>query len=142
MPTISEPPITKWPKASITLPAYPSSSTSRVALTLSARRNSVATRISAGKAEKSRGRRTNIAVIRISIAPVMLAAISMSSSSGGSGTTSMTTTATTATGTPTWARRFCATNEAFQRFTCTGTVPGASRLPSWRSVLSAGGGGT
>ena len=39
----------------MTLPAYPSSSTSRLALTLSASRNSVATRISAGNEEKSSG---------------------------------------------------------------------------------------
>src|SRR3954465_13949534 len=38
-PTTSDPPTTKWPKDSITLPAKPSSSTSRGALTLSASRN-------------------------------------------------------------------------------------------------------
>ncbi len=105
MPTISDPPMTKWPKVSITLPAYPSRSTSRVALTLRARRKSVATRISAGNDEKSSGLCTNIAVSRISSAPLMLKAISMSSSTGGSGTTSMTTIATTATGTPICAIR-------------------------------------
>ena len=57
-----DPPTTKCPNVSITFPAYPWTSTSRVALTLSARRKRVRTRRTAGKEAKSSGRLTNIAV--------------------------------------------------------------------------------
>ena len=105
MPTTSEPPITKCPKVSITLPAYPLSRTSRLALTFRASRKRVATRIIAGNAEKSSGRCTNIEVSSTSRAAVMLNAISTSRSTAGSGTTSITTMPTTATGTPITAAR-------------------------------------
>ena len=60
-PTAKLPPIRKWPKDSITWPAapapvWPSSSTTRVEATLSDSRSSVVSRITAGKAAKSRGR--------------------------------------------------------------------------------------
>ena len=131
-PTISEPPTTKWPKVSITLPAYPSMSTSRVALTLSASRNSVITRTTAGNAAKSRGRCTNIAVSRISSAAVMLTAISRSSTSAGSGTTSITTIMTMPSG----------TTSCLVRFRGTGLPSGgrALRGPRGGAVLASGGG--
>ncbi len=111
-PTISDPPTTKWPNVSMTLPAKPSSSTRRVALTLRASRNSVITRITAGNAAKSRGRRTNIAVIRTSSATVMFSAISRSSSIEGSGTTSITTMNTMPMGTASWLSRFSGTSSS------------------------------
>ena len=60
--------MTKLPKVSTTLPAYPSVRTSRVVLTLSASRNSVSTRMTAGNDAKSSGLVTNIATSRISSA--------------------------------------------------------------------------
>ncbi len=113
-PTISEPPTTKCPKVSITLPAYPSRSTSLVALTLRASRNSVITSTTAGNAAKSSGRWTNIAVSRMSSAPVMFSAISRSRTMAGSGTTSITTMNTMPTGTPSWERRFIAGETPFE----------------------------
>src|SRR4051794_27790505 len=98
-PTTSEPPTTKWPKASMTLPAKPSVSTRRVEETLSASRNSVAMRISAGKTEKSSARLICIDTSRISSAAVMFRPISRSSTQEGSGTTSMRTIPTTPMGT-------------------------------------------
>ena len=59
-PTITEPPTTKLPNASMTLPAKPFSSTSRVTDTFSARRNSVAMSRNDGKIEKSRTRRVDM----------------------------------------------------------------------------------
>src|SRR5689334_12479171 len=99
-PTIREPPTTKCPEVSMTLPAYPSRSTRRVALTLSASRNSVITRITAGNAAKSNGRWTVIVVRSTRSAPVMFSAMSRSSTIAGSGTTSITTISTMPTGTP------------------------------------------
>ncbi len=127
-PTISEPPTTKWPKVSITLPAYPSRSTSRVALTLSARRNRVITRMTAGKAEKSSGRCTNIAVSRISSAPMMLSAISRSRTTAGSGTTSITTMKTM----PIGHAQLCQTLEGHGRTFqgCDVLAPSLARLPA------------
>ena len=61
----SEPPTTKWPNASMTWPAKPSRRTSRVDATFRPSRNSVNTRSSDGKTEKSSGRFTYIAVSRI-----------------------------------------------------------------------------
>jgi hypothetical protein len=60
-PTAKLPPIRKWPNDSMTLPAapapvWPSSRTTRVEATLSERRSSVVSRITAGKAAKSSGR--------------------------------------------------------------------------------------
>src|ERR1700734_1400024 len=97
-PTRMEPPITKWPKLSITTPAYPCRRMSRVAATLRARRNMVATRTSVGNTEKSSGRFTCMAVRRIRIDPVMLAVMRRSTTNVGSGTTRTTTTATTERG--------------------------------------------
>ena len=62
-----------------------------MALTLSARRKSVSTSTTAGKAANSSGLCTNIATSSTSSALVMLSAISMSSTTAGSGTTSITT---------------------------------------------------
>ncbi len=112
-PTISDPPTTKWPKVSITLPAYPSRRTSRVALTFRARRNRVSTRITAGKAANSSGPCTNIAVSSTSSATVMLMAMRMSSTRAGSGTTSMTTMKTMPTGTPSCVSRLMSKGIAF-----------------------------
>src|ERR1700722_1481272 len=97
-PTRMEPPMTKWPKLSITTPAYPCRRISRVAATLSAKRNMVATRTSVGNTEKSSGRFTCMAVRRIRIDAVMLAVMSRSTTNVGSGTTRTTTTATTERG--------------------------------------------
>ncbi len=77
-----------------------------MALTLSASRNRVITKMTAGNAAKSSGRWTNIAVSRMSSPAVMLSAINRSSTIAGSGTTSMTTISTMPTGTPSWVRRF------------------------------------
>ena len=70
-----------------------------MALTLSARRNTVITSSSVGKTEKSSGRLTCIAVSSTSIAALMFIVINRSSTKLGSGITSITTTATTASGT-------------------------------------------
>jgi hypothetical protein len=104
-PTTIDPPTTKWPNDSMTWPANPCSSTSRVALTLSASRNIVAMSSREGKIEKSSGRVTYMLTSRISTAPVMLTAMSRSRSTVGSGTMSMTTMNTIAAGTPIWPRR-------------------------------------
>ncbi len=60
-PTAKLPPTTKWPKASITLPAasppaWPLSSTTRVEATFSANRSRVLTSSTVGNTAKSKGR--------------------------------------------------------------------------------------
>ena len=97
--------MTMWPKASITWPAYPSRSTSRVALTLSASRKIVATSTIVGKTAKSSGFFTCIATSSTSRLMEMLKAMRMSSTAAGSGTTIIRTTRTTATGTARRASR-------------------------------------
>ena len=98
-PMISELPITMCPNASITCPAKPSRSTSRVALTFSASRNSVATSTTVGNTANSSGLRTCIEISSTIRLAAMLTEISTSSTNAGSGTTIITTTTTTATGT-------------------------------------------
>ncbi len=119
---MSEPPTTKWPNVSITRPAYPSTSTSRVALTLRASRKRVITSRIEGNEAKSRGRTTNIAVIRISSAPVMFMAMSRSRTIGGSGMTSITTIITTPTGTPSLVSCFTTTTPLLGGCAVRGTV--------------------
>jgi hypothetical protein len=74
-------------------------STRRVDETLSASRNSVATRSSDGKTAKSSGRLICMATSRISSDAVMFRPSSRSSTAAGIGTTSMRTIATTPMGT-------------------------------------------
>ena len=100
-PTTIEPPTTKWPKLSMTLPANPWSRTSRVALTFRASRNMVAISRRLGKTLKSSGFCTYMLIRRMVTPPVMFTARSMSRTTVGSGTTIITTTATTAAGTTT-----------------------------------------
>src|ERR1700677_4426024 len=126
-PTRMEPPITKWPKLSITTPAYPCRRMSRVAATLRARRNIVATSTSVGNTEKSSGRFTCMAVRRIRIDPVMLAVMRRSTTNVGSGTTRTTTTATTERGMAIVTRR---------RQRCSWTAPDPSAIGSAMHVPS------
>ncbi len=84
-PTRRSPPTTKWPKASITLPADACSRTRRVDEMLSARRKSVVSSSREGRTEKSSGRRTYIASSRIVSDTVRFSDSSISSSAGGRG---------------------------------------------------------
>ena len=104
-PMTSEPPMTMWPKASMTWPAYPSRSTSRVDDTASASRRIVPTSTTVGKTANSSGLRTCIATSSTSSAIAMLPAMSTSSRAAGSGTTIMITTTTTTIGTASLAIR-------------------------------------
>src|SRR5210317_2338847 len=83
------------PKASITLPAAsgpvcPSTSTTRVEATFSARRSKVAKRRTVGKEEKSSGLSELIQIITMIRESAMLAVKNRSSKMGGSGITIMT----------------------------------------------------
>ena len=96
---IRDPPTATWPKASMTWPAYPSPSTSRVEATFRPSRNRVATSSSDGNTEKSSGLRTNIVVSRMTRASRMLMMIRTSSRTAGIGTTSSRIMPMTPTGT-------------------------------------------
>ena len=85
-----------------------------MALTLSARRKSVATSRMVGKTANSSGLCTFIATSSTSSAMAMLSAISRSSSIAGSGTTIITTMTTMPAGTPSWSSRLEATEGAFR----------------------------
>ena len=114
IPTITSPPIRKPPKAATTWPAASGPSCPwlrmvRVVATFSARRSSVVSSSSCGKAVKSSGVRRNSATISTSTARVMDSARPASSSRVGSGTTSTASSRPTptarVTSPPGWKRR-------------------------------------
>ena len=105
-PTMTEPPTTKLPKLSMTLPAYPWSRISRVTDTLSASRNNVAIKRYDGKIEKSRTRVVNIDASSASVAIAMFVTSNKSTSGVGNGTTIITTMPTIAAGIAIWPMRF------------------------------------
>jgi hypothetical protein len=89
-PTTILPRTTNWPKAGMIDPTPPSTCPwvriSRVALTSSESRNSVASNREGAKAENSKGSSTRNVSNKTSAEPKMLSAKSASSTSGGSGT--------------------------------------------------------
>ena len=103
MPTAKLPPMTNWPKDSITWPAaagpwWPCSSTTRVEATFSARRSSVTSSSTLGKIENSSGRLTYTTASSTTSDIAMLTVNSASSTSGESGTMTIASIASTITG--------------------------------------------
>ena len=100
-PTTMLPRTTNCPNAGISAPtppeSWPSVRISRVALTSSASRNSVASSSDGANAENSSGSSTRRLISSTSAEPKTLSASSASSSGGGSGTIRIATTPSTAT---------------------------------------------
>gem|GEM_PF-6267825 len=100
-PTTMLPRTTNCPNAGISAPtppgSWPSVRISRVALTSSASRNSVASSSDGAKAENSSGSSTRKLISSTSAEPKTLSASSASSSGGGRGTMRIATTPSTAT---------------------------------------------
>ena len=119
-PMMSESPTATCANASMTWPAYPSPSTSRVDATLIPSRKSVATSRREGNTEKSRGFFTNMLVSSTTSAKRMLMMMRMSSSQVGIGTTSSMMMPTTAIGTASFAAVFTSVSSEDELGVCHG----------------------
>ena len=125
-PITREPPTTKWPKASMTSPAYPSRSTRRVEATFRPRRNRVSTRTRLGKIDRSSGLVMKRVVMSTSSDMTMLTLMSTSSSAGGNGTTSSMMMPTTRMGAASLTSDVLRTHHS----SGTGAAPGARWKPA------------
>ena len=140
-PMTSEPPMTMWPNASMTLAGVAVAEHEPGARHVEGQPEDRADEHAAtGKTANSSGLRTCIATSRTSSAIAMLPAMSTSSSAAGSGTTIMITTSTTMTGTASRAMRLGAIDDLLVRGArgSAGTSrPSVASLPSRQPIARA-----